>query len=255
MLAFPQLTLYPVKRQLNARTVVNTLADGSTVVFSDPAAAWIEWELEAKGLTSAEWQAVEALHQAVAAQWQAFTFLDPVGNLLAQSENFSASAWTNGPLLHLMAGVNDPFGTTRATTVVNTGQAAQAVAQTLAVPGNYEYTLSVWARTSAGSSVTLTVAGIARRFALTSQWQRISVSGNPGQSGPGATFGAQLDPGASVDLFGMQVDAQAGASDYKQTPAAGGVYANARFASDAFTVRAQSTDVYDATIRIVSMGS
>ncbi|HLH41372.1 MAG TPA: hypothetical protein VKV74_00200 [Bryobacteraceae bacterium] len=255
MPAFPQLTLYPVTRRANSRTVVNTLPDGNIVAFSDPNGAWVEWEMEAKGLTAAEWESVQMLHQTVSGQWQTFTFLDPVGNLLAQSENFSASAWTNGPLLALTAGVNDPFGTSRATRVVNAGQAAQAIAQTLAAPGNYLYTLSVWARTSAGSNVTLAMGGVSQTFAATSQWRRISLSANPGQSAAGVTFGAQLDPGASADLFGMQVEAQAGVSDYKQTGAQGGVYSNARFALDGLTVRAQSTDVYDATIRIVSMGN
>jgi hypothetical protein len=62
----------------------------------------------------------------------------------------------------------------------------------------------------------------------------------------------QLNPGAAVDLFGMQVDAQGATSDYKMTGTNGGVYLKARFAADGFTVQAQSTDVYDATIRIVS---
>ena len=86
-----------------------------------------------------------------------FTFLDPAGNLLEQSEEFGAAAWTNGALIELTAGIGDPLGTTRATRVVNAGSASTAVAQTLAVPGNFEYCLSVWARTTAGSSVTLTI--------------------------------------------------------------------------------------------------
>jgi hypothetical protein len=53
----------------------------------------------------------------------------------------------------------------------------------------------------------------------------------------------------------MQVEAQLAASDYKMTGTNGGVYSNARFASDRLAVRAQSTDVYDSTIRIVSAGS
>ena len=65
-------------------------------------------------------------------------------------------------------------------------------------------------------------------------------------------FGAELDAGASVDLFGMQVEAQRGVSDYKKTGASGGVYADARFAEDELTVTARGTDVFDAVIRIVA---
>jgi hypothetical protein len=61
--------------------------------------------------------------------------------------------------------------------------------------------------------------------------------------------------GGSIVIFGMQVEAQWGPSDYKQTGATGGVYANARFGEDKITVTAQGTDVYDAVIRIVNMES
>ena len=57
---------------------------------------------------------------------------------------------------------------------------------------------------------------------------------------------------ASVDLFGMQVEAQLGPSDYKMTGASGGVYSKARFAADQLTVTAQGTDVLRRGDQIVS---
>jgi hypothetical protein len=264
MLVFPQLTtgavaLYPVTRQSALRTVVNTLGDGSTVVFSDPDAAQTMWELQAKGLTAAEWNAIEALFVVVAGQWQTFTLLDPAGNLFANSELLSAGSWTNGALIALTAGIGDPLGTTRATRVVNGGIAAESVAQALSVPGNYRYVLSAWAKTTGGSSVILTAsttgASTAVTFALTTNWQRISIPVDLGQASTSVTFGAELAAGATVDLFGMQVEAQLAASDYKMTGIGGGVYSNARFSSDSLTATAQSTDVYDATVRIVSAGT
>ncbi len=263
MLVFPQLTtgamaLYPVTRQSALRTVVNTLADGSTVVYSDPDAEQTMWELQAKGLTAAEWNSIEALFDAVAGQWQTFTLLDPAGNLFANSELLSAGSWTNGALITLTAGIGDPLGATRATRVVNGGIAVESVAQALTVPGNYRYCVSAWAKTIGGSSVTLTAsttgASRAVTFALTTNWQRISIPVNLGEATTSVTFGAELAAGATVDLFGMQVEAQLAASDYKMTGTQGGVYANARFAADSLTVIAQSTDVYDATVRIVSAG-
>src|ERR1700689_4145079 len=101
MLVFPQLTtgaaaMYPVTRQSVLRTVVNTLSDGSTVIYSDPDAAQTMWEIQAKGLTAVEWSSIEALFDAVAGQWLDFTLLDPAGNLFADSELLSSGAWTNG---------------------------------------------------------------------------------------------------------------------------------------------------------------
>jgi hypothetical protein len=261
MLVFPQLgsgasALYPVTKNSIQRTAVNTLSDGSTIVFADPDAAVTAWELHASGLTAAEWNAIEALFQATSGSWQRFTFLDPAGNLLLQSENFGATAWTNGPLLALTTGVADPLGTTRATHLVNAGGTAEALTQPLNVPGDYMFCLSVWARTDAGSRIYLmqstTGASIGQTFPLTTQWQRISFAGNCEQATTQVTFAAQLDAGASVDLFGMQVEAQLAASDYRQTVSRSGVFAKARFTNDQFTVTAQGTDVYDVVIEIIA---
>ena len=230
---------------------MNTLGDGRTDVFADPDAAMTAWELRATALTLAEWNAIEALFQAASGMWQTFTFLDPNGNLLAESEALGATAWTNGALIQLTPGVADPLGTTRATRVVNAGQTVEPVAQTLNVPGNFHYCWSVWVRSAGGSSVTLAVANVTRAVALGPQWQRVFVSGSPGQTTTAVSFSIQLPAGASVDLFGAQAEAQLAPSDYKQTGVRGGVYSRARFASDQLTVTAQGTDVYDSVIRIV----
>ncbi len=240
-MTFPQLMLAPVTKKSLRRAVVNELADGHIDLFTDADAAAVAWEIAAKGMTAAEWAPVESLFAAVAGRWGSFTFLDPVGNLLAQSENFGVSPWVT--LLSLTPGVADPFGTSRATHVVNTGIVAQSIAQTLSVPSTYQYCLSVWAR---GSAVTLVIGSATKTFAVGSQWTRVSMTGS------GATFGVALEPGAAADLFGMQVDAQIAPSDYKRTGARGGVYEKARFADDRLTVTAQGTDVYDAVIRIMN---
>jgi hypothetical protein len=261
MLVFPQLStgasgLYPLTKTSRQRTVVNTLGDGKTDVYADPDFLSLGWELRAKGLTAAEWGAIEALFQATSGMWQAFTFLDPVGNLIAESESFGASAWTNGALIDLTAGAIDPFGTTRATLVVNAGQGIEGVVQGLPVPGNFHYCLSVWARTDSATSVTLSISttggSATKTFALGAQWARVSLAANLGQNTTLVTFAAQLVAGGTIDLFGMQVEAQLGASDYKQTGTSGGVYPNARFGADKITVTSQGMDVYDAVIQIVN---
>jgi hypothetical protein len=48
------------------------------------------------------------------------------------------------------------------------------------------------------------------------------------------------------------VEAQLAPSDYKMTGTSGGVFSAARFAADGITVTAQSTDVYDVAIQILS---
>jgi len=261
MLIFPQLTtgsaaLYPMTKQALRRTAVNTLADGSMVVYADPDGAVAGWALRATGLTLAEWNAIESLFQQTAGMAETFTFLDPVGNLLLQSESFGAGAWTIGGLIQLAAGIADPFGTARATRVVNTGQANAGLTQILNVPGDFQYCLSVWVRTTSGSEVTLAVANSSESFAAGTQWKRVYLSANPGQAGAATvSFAVRIAAGGSVELFGIQAEAQLGPSDYKITGATGGVYPKARFGSDQITVTAQGADVYDAVIQIVSTES
>jgi hypothetical protein len=264
MQVFPQIStgasaLYPLTKTSRQRSVVNTLGDGSAVVYADPDAASLGWNLQATGLTAAEWGAIEALFEATSGMWQPFTFLDPVGNLVAESEAFGASAWTNGALVDLTTGASDPFGTTRATAVTNASEATAGVAQTLAVPGNFQYCLSIWARTDSGTNVTLSITttggSATKTFVVGTQWTRVSLAANLGQATNSVTFAAEIVAGGSIVIFGMQAEAQRGASDYKQTGTVGGVYANARFGADKLTVTAQGTDVYDAVIQIVNMES
>jgi hypothetical protein len=261
MLVFPQLStgacaLYPITKTSRQRSVVNILGDGSADVYADADAASLGWELQAKGLTALEWSAIETLFGATSGMWQSFTFLDPAGNLIAESEDFGTSAWTNGALIELTTGATDPFGTTRATAVTNAGGATEAIAQTLAVPGNFQYCLSVWARTTSGTGITLSLSttggGATKAFALGTPWTRISLAANLGQSTDAVTFAAQVTAGGTIEVFGMQAEAQRGASDYKLTGASGGVYPNARFGADKLTVTAQGTDVYDAVVQIVN---
>jgi len=257
MLVFPQLstgaaTLYPVTKTYSQRTVVNALSDGRTDVAADPDAAVVGWEMRLRGLTRTEWDAVELLFEQTAGGWKQFTFLDPAGNLLAWSEDLTSPIWNVGVLVNLSSGVADPLGTTRATRVTNTAQTTESVQQTLAAPADFQYCMSVWARSTGGASVSLRAGTAAKVFPLSALWRRIEVTAHAGPAADTIVCGVDLAAGASVDLFALQVDTQVAASTYKRTGAQGGVYSKARFATDELTVTAQSTDAYDAVIRIVN---
>lgn len=263
MLVFPQLstgavTLYPLRRTRTRRTVLNTLRDGHIVKYSDPDVASSAWELEITGANRAEWLAIEELFESVRGRAGAFTFLEPAGNLLLQSEALSAPEWNPSALVSVTP-IADPFGGDAAASVLNGSPTEGELSQPLAVPGNYRYALSVWAKAGSTSTVTLFASAegalAERQFSLHSQWKRIVLPVGLEQETESVAFGVRLVPGDSVHLFGMQVDAQPGAGGYQKTGARGGVHASARFDDDALTVRARGTDVYDAVIRVVSKGN
>lgn len=264
MLVFPQMTtgavaLYPLQRRRSRRTVVNALRDGSSVVYADPDWAQKRWDLACVGLSHVEWTAVESLFDAVTGRLGVFTFLEPAGNLLAQSEDFGSPVWDNGALVGVTFGIDDPFGGTGAARITNAGPTTGDVAQTLAVPGDFQYSVSVWARATVAASITLfanTTGGSAERsFELSAEWRRVVMPVGLDQATEYVVFGARLGAGVTTDLFGMQVDAHAGAGNYQKTGTNGGVHSQARFGTDVLTVRARGTDVFDAAIRIVSKGN
>ena len=130
-----------------------------------------------------------------------FTFLDPAGNLLLQSENFGAPAWTNGALIQLTAGVSDPFGTTRATRVVNAGIGGGSGRADAGVPGNYPYCLSVWAKTTGGIERHADRFDDGRKCDADFRADERSGSGSPlvelGQRRTSVTFGAATGGGGN----------------------------------------------------------
>ena len=63
-------------------------------------------------------------------------------------------------------------------------------------------------------------------------------------------FGVEIGAGQSVDLFGMQAEAQPGASGYKQTFSKCGLYPRARFLDDTLSLTTEGPDQHACRIRI-----
>jgi hypothetical protein len=259
MLCFPQLSTgsaaqYPIVRRRRTRSIVNETPGGGRVTFPDSAAESLEWELALSGLTTQEWTAIEDLFEACGGRGSDFLFLDPLDNLLGWSEDLEAAAWAAGPMLERTAGRPDPLGATRATRLVNTGQAPQRLTQTLSAPGGFQYCLSVRIR-SAGPGVAklvlATTGGEELRIVETGpEWREVWLTAKLGGTEETITGGVELAPGASVDVFGMQLEAQAGPSAYKKTAGRGGVYAFARFSEDLLRSKTEGTDWHSTVIRI-----
>lgn len=261
MLVFPQLTTgatgqFPLVRRRSRRSVQNFLNDGSTVNYSDGSPRSNDWELSLRDLTDAEANAIQTLFQSVEGRRGAFTFLDPAANLIADSEDFSSSRWTNGPLIQITAGVADPLGGARAARLINAGQSSQALAQTLPAPGWFVFSLSVYGRSLSGGPISLTRSSASathtRVFDLGDRWTRCVLSGALNTVGESVSFSVELPAGASVELFGFQVEAQPFASAYKRTINRNGVYSNARFDSDTLDFIDDGPDQHRFDLRIVA---
>jgi hypothetical protein len=66
------------------------------------------------------------------------------------------------------------------------------------------------------------------------------------------TFSIELAPGATVEIFGIQAEAQVSPSSYKPTTARSSVFPRSRFDADSLQVVANGFERHSTSIRIVS---
>jgi hypothetical protein len=255
MLVYPQLATgalsqFPVQKRRRLRTVVNTSLDGRPIKLADPGAEVTEWQLAYAGLTDAEAAALQQFFAATEGSLNGFTFLDPTGNLFAWSSQLDNAAWVKQPFLSMAGAIADPVGGTAAWRLTDSGAGAQNISQTLSAPAGYVYCFSVFARSPQPTAVTLLHG--ANRFTrnLGTDWSRIAAAASGDASAASIVFGVELPAGGSADVFGMQVEPQAGASLYKATTTTGGVYENARFRDDVLSLTTTGINCHSATVNI-----
>jgi len=261
MLYYPQLTTgsvaqFPVSRTVNLRTVANQLPSGFTIRMADTGAQKVQWRLVYADLTDGERSSIESLFEAAEGQLNTFTFLDPTGNLLMWSEDWTQSVWTPDPLLQVTSGVADPLGGSAAMQLTNTGQTTQQIIQNTSGPSSFVYCYSVYVRSSVPATIQLVVAatGQVASTAITTgaSWTRVTTSGSLSVQQDNVSFGVQLPAGVQVDAFGAKVEAQPGAGLYKKTIDLGGIYSSTRFSSDLLAVTATAPNQHSCQIGLIS---
>jgi hypothetical protein len=261
MLYFPQLlsgatAQYPLLKRRVCRTIASVTAEARMLKLLDPGWSRLEWEMSLQALTTAERAELAAFHRAADGCLEEFTFLDPTENLLAWSGDPGQTLWTKEPFLSLASGVADPDGGAEACSVTNGGALAQTLQQTIEAPGWFHYCFSLYAR-SQGSGV----LGVYRSTggneagaacSVGSAWKRLTHAGRSQGTAESVTFGIRLSPGTSVEVHGMQVEAQLAPSAYRKTMSRSGVHAKARFDNDVLTLVSDGPEQHSCKVRIVA---
>lgn len=259
---FPQLSTgvvgqYPLRKKFIFRCAINESLDGRRIKRFDPGASAVEFELDFNGLSDGEISSVEDFFAACEGRLKTFSFLDPAANLLMWSEDLSRSAWTKDPMLSMGAGLDDPWGSMRATGLANGSAVTQSVTQTLNVPGSYVYCVSVWLKSASAQEVrVIAAAGGTTQSELATvgaQWQRKQMRVALGAGGETTIrFGLELGTGVNVVTSGFQVEAQPAAGEYRRTTSRSGVYSNARFAGDTFSRVARGVGDHSTALKILA---
>lgn len=238
-LFFPQLATgalvqYPVKRTKAVQTVSTRAEDGSVITYFDPRGSLLAWQLEYSGITQEEADRLLNLFESCAGRFRAFTFIDPVANLLKQQ-------WETG------TGVNKADNV-----YTNSGNSTAEVWQTFSIPSGYAYSFSLPGDFTASAAATLTLI---RRGSVTEDSVTLPLrdallvsSGALGDAGPGFTVAVRLQPGQSVDLSKAQLEAQPSPSLFRMPQ--GGVYPNAHWAVDELLFTAIGPDLYSTKFSI-----
>lgn len=253
---FPQLSSgsvaqFPVSRWRRWRMIANLLENGTRITLADGLANAIGWRIEYRELSPAELQNLTNLFNNCQGGASLFTFVDPMANLLAWSEDLTRPDWQAG-LLTTASGVTDPYRTQRASSVTNSTTGALALQQTLNLSGDYVACFSVWLSSTSPSQVTLQRDSDQTVISVGSQWNRVFLSGSGTAGAANTTFGLLLNPGQQIQMFGPQVEVQPWPSPYKQSGNARGVYPNSWFASDELNIVNTGVGLYSCELALRS---
>jgi hypothetical protein len=124
------------------------------------------------------------------------------------------------------------------------------------VPSWFHFCLSVWLRSASPNAVELFAATNEAEahdsIVAGPEWREFWMSSKLDGTAENLTAGIELAPGAAVEVFGLQLQAQIGPSSYKRTAGRGGVYPAARFAEDLLRQRTDAIDWHSTTVRITS---
>jgi hypothetical protein len=239
-LFFPQLgtgclVQYPLKRTKSVHTAINEMADGSALLSADPGGSLLHWDLTYAGISVDEVAALQDLFDAARGRLRAFTFPDPLSNLLS-------TTWQYSPLIQV-----------NGSTYTNTGSSPAELSQTLPLPASYQFCFSLSAESmqAGGGSIVLIRRGpsVENRKVMPLGGIVFS-SGFLADPGAGFTVAVELQPGQTVDLSATQLEIQATPSPFRGTSPKGGVYTNAHWALDELLFSATAPNAFSAKLQI-----
>jgi hypothetical protein len=242
---------FPIQRSRKWRMILNELESGEQIVLPDTAAGQIDWSLSYTDLTDTELLSLNTFFAASQGKFGAFTFIDPLANLFAWSEDFTRPDWQAG-LLQSQSNITDPLGTQRASSVSNGASGSQTLAQTLGISGDYVACFSVYVRSATNGTVVLQRDANQIIAPAGPVWQRVFVSGLGIPAATQSTFSITVAPGQTLDLWGLQAEAQPYPSAYRQTVAALGIFEETYFATDQLQISTDSPGLSSCSIRLSS---
>jgi hypothetical protein len=158
-------------------------------------------------------------------------FSPQLDNLLTYSQSFTNAVWTKTSTTIADNAITSPDGTTDASTFTGTASDSY-IDQFVSASVGTTVTGSVYLKVPSGTaSVNIYLVDSSgatqKTCALTTSWQRFSVTRTINGTSPGIQIGgfSSITSGMVVHVFGAQVEVGSAASTYQATSSAGGDYA------------------------------
>jgi len=230
----------PFGQTFSHLTSVSELQAGPRQSYSWRPNPLMAWDLTYPALTPAEYATLLSFFQSQLGRYGEFTFLDPGGNLVPASENFSDASWQQFSVA-VGASVAGPFSGSLGTTI--TGTSNGMLAAVVLPSGNGA---GLWLCGSfyvlAPSASSLVIGFIDSGFNVlasqscalpANQWTRIACTTQLATNSAIRLliggFGSWTGP---LSLFGAQVAPIGGPGAYQRTPGNYGLHAKTRFDTD-----------------------
>lgn len=254
------------------KTVSNDLPSGYRYSYAwrgagltgQPSGPLGRWEIPYSTLTDAEAATLESFFVSMQGRYGQFTFLDPAGNLVQNSENLSDISWTAYNAVSVSAsGVADPFGGTGAQTLTSSGTNSMLATSILPAGGASGFVLcvSAWVRPQAAQTLYIgmvdsgfsTLSGGISWTLAANAWKRISARITLATSSSVSMLigGLASWSGTSIDIFGSQCVANSGPGGYASTPGNYGYHTNCQFDIDTLTLEYNGYNKTAARVVIV----
>lgn len=239
---------FPIVRTRRWRTLETRTLGGHVARGLQPEARRVQWQLDYVDLSDTEAGALLDLFEQSIGGLKSFVFVDPLANLMRDSERIGQGHWIlSGGVSASASGAATPA----VFQVTNSSQAAGTLGQSLILPPGRQFTVSCWVLGGAGQTVGLRIGGHLRQVTTAGAWQRVWLTA--AGEGMGSTFCAlELAAGGVVSVHSIQLEQQPTPSGYRAGSASGGVYLEARFEQESLDVVASGPNRNEVRVKLVS---
>lgn len=252
MRIFPQLLTgatapEQVTRRRVANSVVTRNSSGYLKASAGESTGQVEWDMRFRSLTKSEWVALETFYDESEGPLLPFVFLDPLMNLLRWTEDLTQSIW-------VVSGGVTVTPTSDGYLIVNNGAGSGGVAQQVAIDATPVCCFSGEFRTlGPASQVTLSrsAAGLSSHGRVGSNWEEVLLTGSGNGDGP-ETFAISIPAGSSVEVRGLQLEAQPAPGEATLSQGRSGVFEEAYFVDGSLDVTVRGLDEYDVRVLVES---